>query len=60
MVSMTPDRAVLREPAETVHAAELAVLAETDTGPRPQGWRGASNASMAACSNYASRRHLST
>jgi MoxR-like ATPase len=29
----------LREPAETRHAAELALLAEADTGPRPEGWR---------------------
>lgn len=30
---------VLRQPAEIVHAAELAALAAADTGPRPPGWR---------------------
>ena len=34
-----PDRAVLRAPAEQVHAAELSRLAERDSGPRPPGWR---------------------
>jgi MoxR-like ATPase len=32
-------RAALRLPAEQVHAAELARLAEADTGERPEGWR---------------------
>lgn len=31
--------AVLRDPAERVHAEELARLAERDEGPRPSGWR---------------------
>ena len=30
---------VLRAPAEQVYAEELARLAESDTGPRPAGWR---------------------
>lgn len=33
------DSAVLRAPAEQVHAQELARLAERDEGPRPGGWR---------------------
>jgi MoxR-like ATPase len=32
------DTPVLRAPAEQVHAAELARLAEKDAGPRPAGW----------------------
>ncbi|BDU20050.1 AAA family ATPase [Dyella sp. GSA-30] len=32
-------RAILRAPAEQVHAGELSRLAEGDTGPRPEGWR---------------------
>ena len=31
--------AVLRAPAEQVHATELAALAGADGGPRPEGWR---------------------
>jgi MoxR-like ATPase len=31
--------AVLRPPAEEIHAGELAQLAATDEGPRPAGWR---------------------
>lgn len=31
-------QAILRAPAEQVHAAELARLAESDGGPRPAGW----------------------
>ena len=31
--------AILREPAERVHAEELARLAEQDDAPRPGGWR---------------------
>ena len=33
-----PGRAILRPPAELLHADELARLAETDTEPRPPGW----------------------
>ena len=33
-----PD-AILREPAERVHAEELARLGEKDDAPRPGGWR---------------------
>jgi len=29
---------ILRQPAEKSHAAELAALANGDTGPRPPGW----------------------
>jgi MoxR-like ATPase len=32
-------QAILRAPAEQVHAAELARLAERDGGPRPAGWK---------------------
>ncbi|HEX7816612.1 AAA family ATPase [Dyella sp.] len=32
-------KVILRAPAEQVHAAELARLAEGDNGPRPEGWR---------------------
>jgi MoxR-like ATPase len=32
-------QAVLRAPAEQVYAAELASLAERDTGARPEGWQ---------------------
>ncbi len=35
----TPRSDILRAPAEQVHAAELALLAERDRGPRPAGWR---------------------
>jgi MoxR-like ATPase len=35
----TESAAVLRAPAEQVHAEELARLREKDSGPRPQGWR---------------------
>jgi MoxR-like ATPase len=34
-----PAQAILREPAERVHAEELARLAEKDDAPRPGGWR---------------------
>ncbi|WP_043497876.1 AAA family ATPase [Georgenia sp. SUBG003] len=34
-----PPSAILRAPAEQVHADELAALAQADTGPRPTGWR---------------------
>lgn len=34
-----PDNAILRAPAEAVHADELRRLAETDSGPRPGGWQ---------------------
>ncbi len=30
---------ILRAPAEQVYAAQLALLAERDTGPRPSGWK---------------------
>lgn len=30
---------VLREPAERIHADELARLNDEDTGPKPEGWR---------------------
>lgn len=36
---MVSVQTVLREPAEQVHAAELAALSEAYPGPRPQGWR---------------------
>jgi MoxR-like ATPase len=32
-------QAILRAPAEQVHAGELSRLAEGDSGPRPEGWR---------------------
>ena len=32
------DHDVLRAPAEVVHAQELAILADADRGPRPEGW----------------------
>jgi len=35
----TESAAVLRAPAEQVHAEEIARLREKDCGPRPQGWR---------------------
>lgn len=31
--------AILRAPAEQIHAEELATLAERDAGPKPEGWR---------------------
>ena len=34
----TESAAVLRAPAEQVHAEELARLRDKDSGPRPQGW----------------------
>lgn len=36
---MSDQRAVLRAPAEVVHAAELELLATHDDAPRPPGWR---------------------
>ena len=39
MTSGTKDTKALRAPAETRHAAELAVLAEDDDAPRPSGWQ---------------------
>jgi MoxR-like ATPase len=34
-----PTQAVLRAPAEQVHAEELSRLAQTDSGAKPEGWR---------------------
>lgn len=34
-----PAQGVLRAPAETTYAAELAALASADRGSRPPGWR---------------------
>lgn len=34
-----PTEAILREPAERVHAEELARLADKDDAPRPPGWQ---------------------
>lgn len=36
---MNTPQTILRAPAERIHAAELALLAERDSGPRPEGWR---------------------
>jgi MoxR-like ATPase len=38
-MSTSEPTAVLRAPAEQVHAEELARLRERDSGPRPPGWR---------------------
>ncbi|RQP23464.1 ATP-binding protein [Piscinibacter terrae] len=34
-----PTQAILRAPAEQLHAEELARLVQTDTGAKPEGWR---------------------
>jgi MoxR-like ATPase len=34
-----PTQAVLRAPAEQLHAEELSRLAQTDSGAKPEGWR---------------------
>lgn len=34
-----PAQPILRAPAEQIHAGELARLAESDSGPKPPGWR---------------------
>jgi MoxR-like ATPase len=39
MAEKTRDDAVLRQPAEAIHAADLEKLAAADDGPRPIGWR---------------------
>ncbi|WP_269631233.1 ATP-binding protein [Pelomonas sp. BJYL3] len=38
-MSTSAPQGILRAPAEQTHAQELALLAEKDTGPRPEGWK---------------------